>query len=125
MPKSALDMVAAAKAVVPEISPDEVKALAGRDDVVIVDVREPEEIAAGGKVAGAIHVPRGMLEFRADDALPIHDPRLARDKTVILYCGTGARSALGGKALQELGYNDVRNLGAFEDWVAAGGAVET
>jgi rhodanese-related sulfurtransferase len=61
-----------------------------------------------------------MLEFRADEASPYHHPAFSRDKTVILYCASGGRSALAGKALRELGYEDVRNLGAFKDWAEKG-----
>ncbi len=124
MSKSIMDLVAEAKAVVPDIGPDEVKAVAGRDNVVIVDVRDDGEVAATGKVQGALHVTRGMLEFRADETTPYHNAALSKDKTIILYCASGGRSALGGKALLDLGYTDVRNLGGFQSWVDAGGAVE-
>jgi len=124
MARSIMEAVAEAKAMVPSISPDEVKAMQGRDDVLIVDVRDAPELADGGKVAGALHVSRGMLEFRADAATPYHNEAFSTDKTVVLYCASGGRSALAGKALLDLGYANVRNLGAFKDWVAAGGAVE-
>lgn len=124
MSKSIMDLVAEAKAVVPEISPDEVKAMAGREDVAIVDVRDDGEVAATGKVQGALHVTRGMLEFRADETTPYHNAALTKDKTIILYCASGGRAALGGKALLDIGYKDVRNLGGFQGWVDAGGAVE-
>ncbi len=125
MSKSIMDQVAEAKAVVPDISPDEVKSLMGRDDVLIVDVRDDGEVASTGKVRGALHVSRGMLEFRADETTPYHNEAFSKDKTIILYCASGGRSALGGKALLDLGYNDVRNLGGFPTWVEAGGDVET
>ncbi len=124
MGKSIMDQVAEAKAVVPDISPDEVKALAGREGVLIVDVRDDGEVASTGKVQGALHVSRGMLEFRADETTPYHNEAFAKDKTIILYCASGGRSALGGKALLDLGYSDVRNLGAFPAWVESGGDVE-
>jgi rhodanese-related sulfurtransferase len=124
MSKSIMDLVAEAKAVVPAISPDEAATMMDRENVVIVDVRDDAEVAASGKVKGALHVPRGMLEFRADETTPYHDEALSKDKTVILYCGSGGRAALGGKALLDLGYRDVRNLGAFNDWVESGGATE-
>ncbi len=124
MGTSIMERVAEAKAVVPAIGPDEVKALAGRKDVVIVDVRDDGEVAATGKVEGALHVSRGMLEFRADETTPYHVEALSKDKTVILYCASGGRAALGGKALLDLGYTKVRNLGGFQAWVDAGGAVE-
>ncbi len=124
MSKSIMDLVAAAKQAVPDISPEEVKKLLGRDDVLIVDVRDDGEVAESGKVQGAIHVSRCMLEFRADETTPYHNEAFAKDKTVVLYCASGGRSALGGKALLDLGYSDVRNLGGFQAWVEAGGAVE-
>jgi rhodanese-related sulfurtransferase len=128
MAKSAKDLVAAANAVVPKISPAEAKDLIakGGDEgkVLIVDVRDVPEVEQSGKVAGAVHVPRGMLEFRADPDSPYHDKNFARDKTVILYCASGGRSALSGQALKELGYDDVFNMGGFGDWVDSGGAVE-
>ena len=124
MSNSIMDRVAEAKAVVPSITPDEVGSLAGRDDVLIVDVRDDNEVAATGKVEGAIHVSRGMLEFRADETTPLHNEAFTKEKTIIVYCGSGGRAALSGKALLDLGYKDVRNLGAFQDWVDAGGAVD-
>ncbi len=125
MAKSIMEQVAEAKAVVPDITPDEVKSLIGREDVLIVDVRDDGEVAASGKVKGAVHVTRGMLEFRADETTPYHNEAFSKEKTVILYCASGGRSALGGKALLDLGYTDVRNLGGFPAWVEAGGDVDT
>lgn len=116
MAQSIMDKVKAAKEAVPAISPEEAEALRGKPDVLFVDVRDAEEVAKSGRIAGAINVSRGMLEFRADDSTPYHDKNFAKDKTVILYCASGGRSALSGQALQELGYRDVRNLGAFKDW---------
>ena len=93
-------------------------------DALVVDIRDGAEIAASGKVAGAIAVSRGMLEFRAAPDAPTHDPAFRTDRPVILYCGSGGRAALAGKTLLDLGFQDVRNLGGFKDWVAAGGAVD-
>lgn len=120
MSQSAMDKVAAAKSAVPAISPEDAEKLLGRKDVLFVDVRDAEEVAQSGKVAGALNVSRGMLEFRADDTTPYHNPAFSRDKTVILYCASGGRSALGGKALMEMGYTKVKNLGGFKAWVDAG-----
>ncbi len=124
MSKSIMDLVAEAKSVVPSISPEELKSILGQDNVLVVDVRDAPELADTGKVQGALNVSRGLLEFRADEANPTHNEAFSKDKTVVLYCASGGRSALGGKALMELGYQDVRNLGAFKDWVEAGGAIE-
>jgi rhodanese-related sulfurtransferase len=124
MDKSIMELVAEAKAAVPAIGADEAAAAMGRDDVVIVDVREDGEVAELGIIKGAIHASRGMIEFRADETSPMHHPSFSKDKTIILYCATGGRAALAGRALMELGYGDVRNLGAFKDWADGGGAVE-
>jgi rhodanese-related sulfurtransferase len=124
MPTSVKEMLAAANAAVPRISPEQAREMMAKGNVVVVDVRDAPELQAGGKVKGAIHISRGMLEFRADPDLPSHDKALARDKPVILYCASGGRSALGGKVLKDMGYREVYNLGGFKDWVDAGGAVE-
>lgn len=121
---SIMDKVKAAKAAVPAISPEEAMDLLGHAGAVFVDVRDGGEVAATGKVPGALNISRGMLEFRADPTLPSHHDALSPKKTVVLYCGTGGRAALAGVALQELGFKDVRNLGGFPGWIDAGGAVE-
>jgi rhodanese-related sulfurtransferase len=71
-------------------------------------------------IKGAVYVPRGMLEFRADPESPYHNPALRKEKTAVLYCASGGRSALAGKTLQELGYKSVYNAGAFKDLAEAG-----
>ena len=124
MSKSIMDVVAEAKTMVPSISPEELKSIMEQDKVLVVDVRDAPELTATGKVQGALNVSRGMLEFRADETTPYHDKSFTKDKTIVLYCASGGRSALGGKALMELGYRDVRNLGAFKDWAEAGGAID-
>jgi rhodanese-related sulfurtransferase len=124
MASSVKEMLAAANSSVPTISPQEAKTLIERGEVLVVDVRDGLEIQNSGKVQGAKHVARGMLEFRADPDSPYYDNAFNRDKTVILYCASGGRSALAGKTLKDMGYTDVRNLGGFKAWVDSGGAVE-
>lgn len=124
MPTSLKDILAAANAAVPRITPAEAKALMAQGNVLIVDVRDASELAASGKIAGALHISRGMLEFKADPQSPYHDKALRTDRTVLVYCASGGRSALAGKTLKDFGYTDVRNLGGFQDWQASGGAVE-
>jgi len=92
----------------------------GKPDVLLVDVRDPSEVEKTGKLKGAVNVSRGMLEFRADPESPYHDARFSKDKSVILYCASGGRSALSGQALQQLGYTKVHNLGSFKDGTDAG-----
>lgn len=120
MGPSIMEQVKAAKAAVPEISVDDAAALLGASGVLFVDVRDGDEVAKTGKVAGALNVSRGMLEFRADETSPFYNDAFSKDMTVILYCASGGRSALSGKALLDLGYTDVRNLGGFNDWAEAG-----
>ena len=124
MPTSIKDMLASANASVPRVDRDQAMALIKDKNALVVDVRDLPELQASGKVAGAVHVSRGMLEFRADPDSPYHNPDFRRDRPVIVYCASGGRSALAGKALQDLGYQDVRNLGAFKDWAEKGGPVE-
>jgi rhodanese-related sulfurtransferase len=109
---------------VPKITPQDAAALIAGGNVLVVDVRDGTELQNTGKVQGAKHVARGMIEFRADPESPYHDKAFDKDKTVLVYCGSGGRSALTGKTLQDFGYKDVRNLGAFKDWAESGGAVE-
>ena len=123
MTLSAKDLLAAANASVPKISPQEARELIAKG-ALVVDVRDGTELLASGKVKGAVHAQRGLIEFKADPEMPTHDPAFRRDRTVILYCASGGRSALAGKTLQDMGYRDVRNLGGFKGWVDAGGEVE-
>jgi rhodanese-related sulfurtransferase len=124
MPTSVKQMLEAANAAVPRVTPAQARDMMAKGDTLVVDVRDAPEVQASGKVAGAVNVSRGMLEFRADPDLPSHDKSFARDKTVILYCGSGGRSALAGKLLKDLGYERVYNLGAFKDWAESGGAID-
>jgi rhodanese-related sulfurtransferase len=120
MPSSVKEMLAAANAAVPRINAGDLRKLASGGNVLIVDIRDAPELAAGGKLKGAVNVSRGMLEFRADPESPYHNPAFRKDKTVVLYCASGGRSALAGKVLQELGYQSVYNAGAFKELAEAG-----
>ena len=118
------EMVAAAKAAVPQITPAEARDMMANGNTLVIDVRDAPEVEKDGKIAGAMHISRGMLEFRADPETPYHDKSFTKDKTIILYCASGGRSALGGKALKDMGYPQVYNLGAFKDWVESDGGVD-
>jgi rhodanese-related sulfurtransferase len=120
MPSSVREMLAEANAAVPRLDPGEVRSRMSRGDVLIVDVRDAPELASGGKLKGAVNVSRGMLEFRADPDSPYHDPAFQRDKTVLVYCASGGRSALSGKTLKDLGYQSVYNAGGFKELADAG-----
>jgi len=124
MPTTVKQLMEAANDAVPKITPEKARDLIANGNTLIVDVRDAPEVEKSGKVAGAVNVSRGMLEFRADPESPYHDKNFSKDKTVILYCASGGRSALSGKVLKDMGYNEVYNLGAFKDWAESGGAVD-
>jgi rhodanese-related sulfurtransferase len=124
MAKDVTQLVQAANAVVPRITAAQARELIARGDVLIVDVREASEVQQTGKVSGAVHVPRGLLEFVADPQSPSRNPRFETATPVIVYCAGGGRAALAGQALKELGYGEVYNLGGFADWADSGGAID-
>ena len=99
--------------------------LPGRDDTVLVDLRDPRELEREGRIPGAFHCPRGMLEFWIDPDSPYHKSVFAQDKRFVFFCAGGWRSALAAFAAQEMGLQPVAHLGGgFAAWKAAGGAVE-
>jgi rhodanese-related sulfurtransferase len=118
------EMMDAANAAVPRITPAQARDMIAQGNTLIVDVRDAPEVENSGKIAGAVNVSRGLLEFRADPDSPSHDKSFAKDKNVIVYCGSGGRAALSGKVLKDMGYERVYNLGGFKDWAESGGAVE-
>src|SRR3954469_23679105 len=103
MATSVKQMMEAANAVVPRVTLARAREMIAKGNTLVVDVRDAPEVEKSGKVAGALHVSRGMLEFRADPESPYHDNKFAKDKAVILYCASGGRAALGGKVLKEMG----------------------
>ena len=119
MATSVKQMLEAANAAVPKITPDQASDMIRKGNTLVVDVRDAPEVAVSGKVAGAVHVSRGMLEFRADPESPYHDTNFDKDKAVILYCASGGRAALAGKLLKDMGYDKVYNVGGFKDRTGA------
>lgn len=118
-------LVAEANSKIETIPTDAAKALIGREDVVLVDLRDPRELEREGKMPGAFHCPRGMLEFWIDPESPYHKPIFAEDKKFVFFCGGGWRSALAAAAAQEMGLKPVAHIeGGFGAWKKAGGAVE-
>lgn len=125
MVQKATELVAAANAAVETMTVEQARELVGRDEVQFVDVRETSELQAQGKIPGALHAPRGLLEFFADPTMPIHKPELASGKRLVLYCGTGGRSALAAKTLKDMGIERVANmLGGFTAWAEAEAPIE-
>jgi len=127
MPKGFKDFLAEANALVETCSVQDALRLHGREGWVFVDVRDAGELAKEGKVPGAVHASRGLLEFRIDPSSPAHDPALAPhpSKRFIFYCGTGGRSALAAQRATEMGLGEVISMaGGFNAWKAADGPIE-
>lgn len=124
MVKSVKDLVAEANAVVPKLSPEEAAERMKSGDALVVDVRDADEVQQTGKIKGAVNVSRGMLEFRADPESSYYNPEFRRDRTILLHCAAGGRSAMSGKVLKDMGYTDVYNIGGFTDLAACGIDVE-
>lgn len=98
----------------------------GSADVLFVDLRDPRELERDGKIEGAFHCPRGMLEFWIDPESPYHKPELMSGRTLLLYCGSGWRSALSAKTVQDMGVEKVAHLeGGFAAWKKSGGPIST
>ncbi|WP_170426592.1 rhodanese-like domain-containing protein [Ruegeria arenilitoris] len=122
MPLTVSQMMEAANAVVARIDTNGAKDLIGQG-ALLLDVRDAIELQQTGRAKGAHHIPRGMLEFRADDSLKSHDPELRKDRAIVLYCAAGSRAALAGKLLKDMGYEQVYNVGGLPDWINGGGEV--
>lgn len=119
MPKTAKQMVLEATARVPSVTAQEARQRIEQGEAVLLDVREPTEWET--HIPGSVQIPRGILEAKADPTSPRHDPALDPGKQVIVYCRSGARAALAGVTLTELGYTDVVNLaGGITAWKEAG-----
>jgi len=123
---SAAEMVAEARSSIENLSVEQVMAEIASGDPLLVDIREAEELATSGKIGGAVHAPRGMIEFYADPTSPYHRQEFDPGRRVILYCASSGRSALAVKSLQSLGYRDVGHLdGGVKAWTAAAQPLES
>jgi rhodanese-related sulfurtransferase len=122
--KTVKEMMQAANAEVPRISLEKARELIAKKKALVVDVRDAPEVEKTGKISGALHVSRGMLEFRADPESPYFDKQFDKNRPVVVYCASGGRSALSGKVLKEMGFGEVYNLGAFKEWADAGGEID-
>jgi rhodanese-related sulfurtransferase len=118
-------LVEAAEREIETLSVEDAIKLHGRDDVVLVDIRDIRELQRDGKVPGAFHCPRGMLEFWIDPSSSYHKPQLAQDKRYVFFCAGGLRSALAAQTAQRMGLKPVAHIGGgFGAWKKAGGPIE-
>ncbi len=125
MAKTAAELVSEAKQRIANLSVDQVAAELEHEDTVLVDLREPGERAEQGAIPGAVHAPRGMLEFWADPTSSYHRPEFDPNRRIVLHCAGGGRSALAADTLQQMGYANVAHLeGGFTAWKDAGRPVE-
>ena len=122
--KTAQDYLAEANAVVPKIAVEEAIARHNAGTAIFIDVRDGSDISETGTIAGALHIPRGFVEFAADETTPFHNVALTKDSEILLVCAAGGMAALTGKTLIDMGYTNVSNAGGFQAWKDAGGATE-
>jgi rhodanese-related sulfurtransferase len=123
--RTATEMVAEARGRIENLTPRQVAAELDGGGALLVDIREADELAEQGTIAGAIHAPRGMLEFYADPTTAYHRPEFAPGRRVILQCASGGRSALAAHTLARLGYTNVAHLdGGLKAWREQGMPVE-
>lgn len=119
--KSATDLVKEAKQQIENLSPDQVKEELSKGKATLIDIRESEELKQNGRIEGATHAPRGMLEFYADESLPYHRPEFDKNKRIILHCASGGRSALAAATLKSMGYTNVAHMdGGLKAWKDSG-----
>ena len=119
-------LVAEAEAAIETLTVEQAKALRGNENVVFVDLRDPRELEREGRMPGAFHCPRGMLEFWIDPDSPYAKPIFSQDKRFVFFCGGGWRSALAARTAQEMGLHPVAHIeGGFGEWKKQGGEVES
>jgi rhodanese-related sulfurtransferase len=124
MSKTLAQMVAEANAVVPTLSAAEAIEKYRAGEFIAIDVREANELSISGRIPGALHVPRGLLEFHADAASPMHKPEFSSGKPLLVFCASGGRSALAAQTLMELGFANVAHVaGGFGAWQQFGGEI--
>ena len=123
MTRSMQEIIQEAYNEIPQIKPEEALDMQ-KNGALIIDTREINELAMTGKIKDAVHIPRGLIEFQNKETNPNGVNGFTKDKKIILYCAAGARAALAGKALKDLGFSYVYNLGGFPDWLNAGLPIE-
>ena len=122
--KKAKDYLDEANSIVEKIDPLTGIEKHKKTSTVFIDVRDSSDIQKSGTIKNAIKIPRGLIEFVADDTTTFFNPILDKNKEIILVCGAGGQAALAGKTLKEMGYNNVKNVGGIGDWEKNNGPME-
>ena len=110
---------------VPRLNYDESLLLLKNDNTVLIDVREESEVATFGIIKNAIHIPRGLIEFKIEYDSPSNPSNIKNDTNILFYCAGGYRSALAAYSIQQLGFKNVFNIGGFGEWLDNGGEVRS
>jgi|TARA_A100001011_G_C14306403_1_gene843377 rhodanese-related sulfurtransferase len=122
--KSLEELLIEANDLVKRLSYDESVDLITNTQTVIIDVREESEVYNLGLIKNAVHIPRGLIEFKLSPNSPNNPVLINDDTNILVYCAGGYRSALAAKSLMDLGFRNVYNLGGFQEWVESGGDIQ-
>ena len=122
--KTSKDYLSEANSVVEKITVNNGIEKHKEGEALFIDVRDSADIANTGTITNCLRIPRGMMEFVADEASPLHNENLSKNKEIVLVCGAGGMAALTGKTLLDMGYTNIQNVGGIGDWIKAGGPVE-
>ena len=122
--KTLEDLLNEANKLIPRISFEETVNKIDNEDSIIIDVREESEVFNQGVIKGAIHIPRGLLEFKLVLNSPDNALKINENTNILVYCAGGFRSALAAKTLLDLGFSNIYNIGGFKEWVESGGEIQ-
>ena len=123
--KTLEDLLNEANELIPRISFEETVNKINNEDSIIIDVREESEVFNQGIIKGAIHIPRGLLEFKLVLNSPDNALKINENTNILVYCAGGFRSALAAKTLLDLGFSNIYNIGGFQEWVESGGEIQS
>ena len=122
--KSVKDFLEEANAVVPRVASEEGIAIHAQGNATFIDVRDSKMLQRTGTIAGAHHVPRGMIELTADPESQYYKPFMQKDAPICIVCGAGVMAAMAGKTLMDMGFTNVTNVGGTAAWIDAGGPIK-
>ena len=122
--KTSREYLSEANALVEKISTEEGIQKHRDGNSLFIDVRDSADIGKTGTIKDCLRIPRGLIEFAADEMSALYNDKLSKQKELVLICGAGGMAALSGRTLLEMGYKNIKNVGAFGDWIKAGGPTE-